>query len=215
MWYNRYMTKINVFKSLGESWRKDRTPANQVQVQWNEGAVERVSKIEAAQAQVEKDERGLEYIVVHHAPNNNGRTDWEKVLEGINREHEKFTKMGQPLSGTQWENIAYHDVIIDIGDEVLSINTRDYDRVGYHAGNIDVNVKGRGICVIGNFAEREVDPSEESVLFSKIDKIKEKYPGARVGVHNDWRKKGATECSGVNLINKVHQRYGKPSDSLR
>ena len=136
--------------------------------------------------------RNIRYIIIHH-------TAGEKNLSNIDRSHKRDFTLGfdQPVSErTDYKNIAYHFAIID-GERT---QTRDLNVVGYHAGNLDVNLKAVGVVVGGDYTV--VNPRKRDVAETKklVSELRFAFPNAEVLSHRNVRKTGYTECCGTQLM---------------
>lgn len=149
-----------------------------------------------------KSKREIKYIVVHHSATPL-RDYKESTLSNWERVHKEkfFEKWDQPISvNSKYKHIAYHFVITPEGKIVA---TRDLDVVGYHAGNLEVNTKGIGICVVGNFESEKPLEVQKNILYKLIADIKTIHKKVEVKTHQEVKKNGYTACCGKNLIRIV------------
>jgi N-acetyl-anhydromuramyl-L-alanine amidase AmpD len=133
------------------------------------------------------------HIVVHHSVTPN--QDWYKVSKSINASHRE---RGFPVSSLGYY-IGYH-AIIDPDGYILQ--TRDYDEIGAHAGVGDWNKKSIGVCLIGNFEEKEPTNKQLHSLAAFIERQAKAYniPRSNIKYHGELKK---TACCGSKLIKKL------------
>lgn len=123
-----------------------------------------------------RDASKIKLIILHHRA---GDGDVESI-------HEAHKRRG-------WAGIGYHFYIRKDGSVYRG---RPTDFIGAHCGGC--NTSTIGICLEGNFVDKDV-PSEEQLdsLSAVIHEIKKEYPGIyRVLNHRDLCK---TLCPGVDL----------------
>ena len=110
------------------------------------------------------------YIVIHHSAGSYGN------IEFLQRVHKERTK-GTDLV----EAIAYHYVIgngngMNMG-EVASDKRMKYNLWGSHvsARNMDRNLRGIGICLIGNFELRPIPTKQYAALVQLTKQLMKEY----------------------------------------
>jgi len=143
----------------------------------------------------------VERIVIHHSftPKNQ---DLKKTVASISRNHQ--ARLKQPKSRRGYHT-AYHWIIGGKGD---AIQTRDYDEVGYHASNWQVNKSSVGICLVGNFDAEE--PNKEQ-LFKLRDIIKDIKSKLYIKEVNGHRKYSNKTCPGKHLTDSMIETAFKPT----
>lgn len=139
------------------------------------------------------------YIVGHHSATKYGNA------EIYDRNHRR--------RGME-NGLAYHFVIgngIDSADGEIEVGPRWKKQLeGGHVKNREVNLKGIGICLVGNF--QEIHPSKKQMAsFTQLvdylggDVLKNRY---KFSVHKEVDK-NHTVCPGKNFpLKAMHQRYG-------
>lgn len=187
-------------------WRSHRKTRSRL------GAFKKIKEDIKTKKITEKNTRKTNCVVIHWAPKRgqNGES-FEQSLEVINREHEKFRKIPgypQPLSGTKYENIAYHFIIGQNGERY---STRLLSNIGYHAGNYEVNRVSIGICLIGDRATVE-----------QLRKLKEllnhyhELGETKAGIYGHCEvRKNPTECPGDALMSWITRCRSKWSLDMR
>lgn len=133
------------------------------------------------------------HIVVHHSVT--PMMDWHTAAKSINQSHKD---RGFPLSSLGY-HIGYH-AIIDPDGYILQ--TRKYDEIGAHAGVGDWNTKSIGICLIGNFDEKEPTNKQLHSLTAFIDRQAKAFniPRSNIKYHGELKQ---TACCGSKLIQKL------------
>lgn len=129
------------------------------------------------------------YIIIHHSA-----TDEGNAL--------RFYKFHRSRG---WENLGYH-FVIDNGTEgkqdgQIEISPRWIKQQnGAHCQAGDMNYKGIGICLVGNFNQERVSQKQLEALVYLVDILRDYYkiPLKNIIGHKDV--KGAkTECPGKNF----------------
>jgi N-acetyl-anhydromuramyl-L-alanine amidase AmpD len=131
------------------------------------------------------------YIVIHHSAGNFGTIDF---LQRVHRERQA----SDPIDA-----IPYH-YIIGNGNglkegEIASDWRRDYEIWGAHVSsrNMDRNIRGIGICMIGNYEIAPVPEGQYLALVSLTKSLMEKYQISLENVAGHGHIKGEqTKCPG-------------------
>ncbi len=133
------------------------------------------------------------YIVVHHSAGNFGNIDF---LQRVHRE-----RTNDPIHA-----IAYHYVIGNgngLADGKIDSDFRKkYNLWGSHVSikNIDRNVRGIGICLVGNFEEKFVTDKQYKSLVSLTMGLMKKYSIPSENVTGHGLTPGeSTKCPGKNF----------------
>ena len=132
-----------------------------------------------------------EYIVIHHSATEVGNA-------------ELFDK-GHRRRGF-WNGLGYH-FVIDNGTagtrpgEIETSHRWLHQMDGAHCNAMDMNQKGIGICLVGNFDEEKVSPAQFNSLVWLIRQLQAKYhiPAHRVLRHHDVPGKNGTHCPGKSF----------------
>ena len=110
------------------------------------------------------------YIVIHHSAGNYGNLEF---LQQVHRERQS----GDPIDA-----IPYHYVIgngngMEMG-EIVSDWRQENHLWGAHVSgkNSDINFRGIGICMIGNFEEYQVPEPQYQSLLSLCQSLIKEYP---------------------------------------
>ncbi|MGD8912202.1 MAG: peptidoglycan recognition family protein [Candidatus Thiodiazotropha sp.] len=134
------------------------------------------------------------YIVVHHSAGNFGTIDF---LQRVHRERQA----GDPIDA-----IPYHYVIGNGNGlkegEIASDWRRDYGIWGAHVSrrNKDRNMRGIGICLIGNYEIDSVPEGQYLALLSLTITLMEKYQIPIENIAGHGHIKGEqTKCPGKNF----------------
>ena len=135
------------------------------------------------------DAKRWKYIIVHHSATEVGNA-------------ESFDK-GHRKRGF-WNGLGYH-FVVDNGtggtrDGQIETGHRwNHQMDGAHCNASDMNQKGIGICLVGNFDNEEVSPSQFNSLVWLVRQLQMKYkiPASHVLRHNEVPgKRGKTDCPG-------------------
>lgn len=92
---------------------------------------------------------GKEFIVIHHSATPDGRTF---SVPAIWDYHVK-------VNG--WSSIGYHWILDQVGDRMMIVQGRPTDSPGAHCKDAEMNTKGIGVCLVGNYDE--FPPSDEAI----------------------------------------------------
>lgn len=144
--------------------------------------------------------RKITKIVLHHSLTSQS-LDFFKTLSSFENTHKERLgkKYGQPVSDTNYPNIAYHYVISTDG---LSAKTRNLEDVGYHASNISVNKESIGICLQGNLDYETPTEAQYTTLRGLIKMLRGKHGDLTLHEHKEYAKK---TCPGKLFdINKLN-----------
>lgn len=144
------------------------------------------------------------HIVVHHSAT--PMTDWHTASKSINHAH---MNRGFPRSELGY-HIGYH-AIIDPDGYILQ--TRKYDEIGAHAGVGDWNKKSIGICLIGNFDEKEPTVKQLHSLAAFIDRQGKAFniPRSNIKYHGQIKQ---TACCGSKLIKRLPEVISTAYDGV-
>jgi len=104
-----------------------------------------------------------------------------------------------------WNGLGYH-FLIDNGtngraDGQIEIGPRWAKQMdGAHANADDMNIKGIGVCLVGNFSETNVSPRQIESLVYVVQTLQKRYgiPDRNVIRHDDVKGK-STECPGLRF----------------
>jgi len=130
------------------------------------------------------------YIVVHHTATHDGDAS-------------KIQKIH--FARGFWNGLGYH-FLIDNGtsgraDGQIEIGPRWVKQMdGAHANADDMNIRGIGVCLVGNFSERDVSPRQLESLLYVVRTLQKRYgiPDNHVIRHDDVKGK-STECPGLRF----------------
>ena len=130
------------------------------------------------------------YIVIHHTATHDGNAS------SINKMHHQRGF---------WNGLGYH-FLIDNGTDTkgegqIEIGPRWMKQLdGAHANADDMNIRGIGISLIGNFSETRVPSKQVDSLVYLVMLLMERYriPYDHVIRHSDVKGKN-TECPGLNF----------------
>jgi hypothetical protein len=136
--------------------------------------------------------RRWKYIVVHHSATAEGS------VESIDAAH----RQRKDAAGKPWLGIGYHFVIGNgrgMADGLVEPTFRWREQLhGAHAGNRLYNDEGIGICLIGDFQQREPTPRQVSAARELIACLKREYT-IRADCVLRHRDVNASECPGRRL----------------
>ncbi|MFV0444077.1 MAG: N-acetylmuramoyl-L-alanine amidase [Planctomycetaceae bacterium] len=127
-----------------------------------------VQRIVAEQPEA-REERSWKFIVLHHSAAENGS------VETIDTAH----RQRLDANGVPWRGIGYHFVIgnghgMDDGEIRSTFRWREQCE-GAHAGVTQFNQHGIGICLIGNFEERNPTPAQLMSLMRLVQVLRQEY----------------------------------------
>ena len=132
--------------------------------------------------------RKWKYVVVHHSASPSGSAD---AFDNFHR-----VKRG-------WEGgLGYHFVIGNghgSGDGQVEVGHRWlYQSHGAHAGQVEYNQHGIGICLVGNFQDDYPSPRQMANLVALVRELQQlcNIPSENVILHRHIRD---TECPGRNF----------------
>lgn len=133
--------------------------------------------------------RDWKHIVLHHSATLQGS------LASIHREHsQRVDAQGKP-----WRGIAYHFVIGNgqgmRDGEVQATFRWDEQTEGAHAGDLEYNQQGIGICLIGNFDETSPTAAQLLSVQTLVSRLQKQFriPTEQVVAHRSVK---ATSCPG-------------------
>ncbi len=149
-----------------------------------------------------------EYIVLHHSAS----TQRIDQFSSINAYHKR---QGFPLSHRGFY-VGYHYVIEKNGHVCIA---REDDETGSHTVSMwppywDMNRRGIGICLAGDFTKEAVSLEQLQSLRELVDELRAKHgiPLEKVILH---RQAKSTSCPGVDLVYLMESMTGtKPSQPL-
>lgn len=139
-----------------------------------------------------------QYIIIHHSATEIGNAD--------------LFDTGHRRRGF-WNGLGYH-FVIDNGTS----GTRDgqietshrwiHQMDGAHCNAMDMNKKGIGICLVGNFDEDKLSQGQFDSLIWLVRQLQAQYriPSHRVLRHNDVPGKNGTHCPGRKFPWKEFQK---------
>lgn len=145
--------------------------------------------------------RRWKYIVIHHSAGNYGTIEF---LQQVHRERQA----GDPIDA-----IPYHYVIgngngLGMG-EVASDWRQGADLWGAHVSgnNMDRNLRGIGICLIGNYEENHVPKRQYDELLRLTRQLMSEYSISADNVHGHGHVEGEqTKCPGRNFPMKKFRK---------
>jgi N-acetylmuramoyl-L-alanine amidase len=130
--------------------------------------------------------RKWEYIIIHHSATDVGDADY------FNRLHRK----------RGWDGIGY-DFVIDNGtngkqDGAIEVSYRWINQEnGAHCHAAEMNSRGIGVCLVGNFSKEQVSEKQMSSLVYLVNILKKYYRVSSGHILGHGRVPGAkTECPG-------------------
>lgn len=131
------------------------------------------------------------YIVIHHSAGNYGNIEF---LQKVHRERQSK----DPIDA-----IPYHYIVGNGNGLGVGIVKSDWRKTwhlwGMHlsGNNFNRNFRGLGICLIGNFEKRDIDPKQYEALVKLTKELMRKYkiPIKNVSGHG-YIEKEATKCPG-------------------
>lgn len=144
--------------------------------------------------------RDWQYLVLHHSATKDGS------VESIHQAH----LMNRDQFGQPWLGIGYHFVIgngngMDDGEVEPTFRWRGQLQ-GAHAGSVDHNERGIGICLIGNFQEAPPSARQLESLERLTTYLAKRHAidSESIVGHGSVR---ATECPGRNFpLQQVRKR---------
>jgi len=126
------------------------------------------------------------YIIVHHSATQEGSS-----LQ-FHRHHQE----------KGWDSVGYH-FVIDNGksgkpDGFIEITPRWLKQQhGAHCKASDMNTVGIGICLVGNFNEREVSPAQMNALVYLVNELRRYYKIPKNNILGHRHVPGSkTDCPG-------------------
>jgi len=135
------------------------------------------------------DARRWQYIVVHHSATEIGNAD----LFDVGHRRRGF-----------WNGLGYH-FVIDNGTsgtrkgEIETSHRWIHQMDGAHCNANDMNKKGIGICLVGNFDEDRVSRDQLDALVWLVRQLQGKYGIPRHRVLQHREVKNGTHCPGKNF----------------
>ncbi len=135
------------------------------------------------------DERKWVYLVIHHSATNSGSVD------AIHSEHRKR----KDSLGNPWLGIGYHFVIGNgsgMEDGEVEATFRWKNQIhGAHSGSAVHNANGIGICLIGNFQDKQPTSKQLKAVTNLVAQLSKRYqiPARLVIGHNTVKP---TACPG-------------------
>lgn len=134
------------------------------------------------------DARRWEYIIIHHSATEVGNAE----LFDKGHRHRGF-----------WNGLGYH-FVIDNGTsgtrpgQIETSHRWNHQMDGAHCNAMDMNKKGIGICLVGNFDTEKPSPQQINSLVWLVRQLQDKYGirSQRVLQHNDVPGKNGTHCPG-------------------
>lgn len=137
------------------------------------------------------DSNKWEYIIIHHSATEVGNA------ELFDRGHRRRGF---------WNGLGYH-FVIDNGTsgtndgEIETSHRWIHQMDGAHCNAMDMNQKGIGICLVGNFDEERVSQGQFDSLVWLVRQLQAKYriPSKRVLQHHEVPGKNGTHCPGKHF----------------
>lgn len=133
--------------------------------------------------------RDWKYIVLHHTASESGSVD------SIDRAH----RQRKDADGNPWRGIGYHFVIGNgngMADGEIQPTFRWLQQIeGAHAGDLEYNSYGIGICLVGNFEEHSPTAAQIAAARRLVGELKAAFhvDNSAVLCHHDVK---ATDCPG-------------------
>ncbi|MFA5794814.1 MAG: peptidoglycan recognition family protein [Candidatus Brocadiia bacterium] len=130
------------------------------------------------------------YIIIHHSATKNGSA---KIFDRYHREEKGLA-----------EGLAYHFVIgngTNSKDGQVETGARwDKQIPGVHCWDGKMNQQSIGICLVGDFDQKNPTEKQVSALLKLLKELCQKYniPSGNIVVHRDVDK-GETNCPGKNF----------------
>ena len=109
------------------------------------------------------------YIIIHHSAGNYGNVPF---LQKVHRERQAK----DPIDAIPYHYIIGNGNGMEMG-EIASDWRQDYNIWGAHVSmrNSDINFRGLGICLIGNYEANKVPPKQYAALVNLTRKLMSKY----------------------------------------
>ena len=130
------------------------------------------------------------YIVIHHTATHEGNASFIQKLH---------------FQRGFWNGMGYHFLIDNgtdsKGDGQIEVGPRWAKQMdGAHANADDMNIRGIGICLVGNFSETYVSEKQLDSLVYLVKTLQNRYgiPSDHVIRHSDVKGKN-TECPGTHF----------------
>ena len=117
-----------------------------------------------------------EAIILHHSLTNDGKiVDWRN----IRRYH---------IQTNGWTDIGYHLGVERINGELVIQYGRGLNKVGAHCREYQMNIKGIGLCLIGNYDIIPPDKEQWDLLLAICHKLQKKFniPTADIKGHREF-----------------------------
>lgn len=133
--------------------------------------------------------RDWKYVILHHTASESGSVD------SIDRAHRQRTD----AEGNPWRGIGYHFVIGNgdgMSDGEIQPTFRWLQQIeGAHAGDLEYNSYGIGVCLVGNFEERPPTAAQVAAARRLVGELKTAFHIDRSSIlrHGDVK---ATDCPG-------------------
>ncbi len=130
------------------------------------------------------------YIVIHHTATHDGNASFIQKLH---------------FQRGFWNGMGYH-FLIDNGTDSkgpgqIEVGPRWAKQMdGAHANADDMNIRGIGVCLVGNFSEKSVPEQQLESLIYLVKLLQKRYniPADHVIRHSDVKGKN-TECPGTHF----------------
>jgi len=135
--------------------------------------------------------RIIDTIVIHHSVTPR-ICNTKRTLNSFNNRHRELL---HPKPNSLGQHIAYHYVIANNGE---IIPTRGLHEIGYHAGDLEINKKSIGICLIGNFSKDNPSDEQYRSLERLTLELQNKFNISSIFGHRSIK---VTECPGINISN--------------
>lgn len=155
------------------------------------GLVIIASLLKGSVYKLEKKSERWQYIIIHHSATPSGNAA-------------EFDTYHREQKG--WDELAYHFVIGNgngAPDGMVETGTRWLkSKHGAHAGNLEMNDIGIGICLVGNFEKEHPTPRQIESLKRLLRKLISEYniPISHIIGHRQvYMGKKRTLCPGKNL----------------
>ena len=135
-----------------------------------------------------------EYIVVHHSAGNYGNIEF---LQKVHRERQAY----DPIDAIPYHYIIGNGNGMGMG-EVASDWRGDNNIWGAHVSrnNRDRNLRGIGICMVGNYEENTVPQKQYDSLVSLTKTLMQKYSIGAENVSGHGHTQGeSTKCPGKHF----------------
>ena len=135
--------------------------------------------------------RKWQYVIIHHSATEIGNA------ELFDRGHRRRGF---------WNGLGYHFIVDNgtsgtQGGEIETSHRWIHQMDGAHCNAMDMNAKGIGICLVGNFDDKHVSKEQFDSLVWLVRQLQAKYKIKKSHIleHHQVPGKGGTHCPGKNF----------------